>query len=75
MSHLTPPPDRLGEGLYRKVRAGFVAQGRSLRSWCIANRVARQNAQKALVGLWRGPKADALVARLLLEAGVRETHH
>jgi hypothetical protein len=56
----------------RRVRAGFVAQGSSLSAWCRANGVQRQNAHKALVGQWSGPKADELVARITVAAGTSE---
>lgn len=46
------------------VRAGFVAQGSSLNAWCIANGVDPNNARKALIGKWVGPKASILTERL-----------
>ena len=48
------------------VRAGFTAQGISLRAWCIDAGVKPQNAHKALIGDWNGPKAQALVKRILI---------
>lgn len=57
---------------YRLVRAGFIARGSSFNAWCKANGVKRQNAAAALLGKAGGPKARALVARLLKEAGVTE---
>jgi cell division inhibitor SulA len=57
------------ENLYHKVRSGFVGQGSSLNSWCIANGVALSNARRALLGTWNGPKAQALVARNVEASG------
>lgn len=57
---------------YRLVRGGFIARGTSFNAWCIAAGVRRQNAAAALLGKARGPKARALVARMLKEAGVTE---
>lgn len=55
---------------YLKVRAGFVARGDSLNRWCRKNGVLRQSAEKALLGIWKGPKGQAMRQRLLREAGV-----
>ena len=41
---------------FLKVRAGFVRQGTSLRQWCLANGIKRQNARKAMTGEWKGPR-------------------
>jgi hypothetical protein len=54
-----------GEDLYRRVRAGFVANGTSLRAFCIANHVFPQNARDCLLGIWRGPRAQALRRQLM----------
>jgi lambda repressor-like predicted transcriptional regulator len=62
-----------GEGHIRlRVWAGLVARGTTLTAWCKANGVAHQNASKALSGAWTGPKAEALVQRLMIAAGVKE---
>ena len=58
------------KGLYLNVRAGFVVQGTSLASWCRANDIRRQNAEKALRGTWTGPGAQKLYARLIEAAGI-----
>lgn len=55
------------------VRAGFVRQGTTLSAWCDANGVKRQNATRALLGTWNGPKAQCLVERLKAAAGVQDT--
>ncbi len=44
----------------RQVRAAFVACGGSLCQWCDHHGVRHQNARKALLGEWEGPKAQAL---------------
>lgn len=64
-------PDDPGT-IYRLVRAGFIAGGTSFNAWCKAAGVKRQNAAAALLGKAGGPKARALVARMLQEAGVTE---
>ena len=61
-----------GPALHLNVRAGFVAQGTSLGRWCRDNGVRRQNAEKALKGVWIGPGARRLCARLVEAAGVRQ---
>lgn len=55
---------------HRLVRAAFIAQGASFQAWCIQEGVTRQNADKALMNQWKGPKAAALVARILEAAKV-----
>ncbi len=59
-----------GPNLYAQVRAGFVRQGTSFHRWCLDNDVTRQNATLALLGGWRGPKARALLRRIVRAAGV-----
>jgi hypothetical protein len=54
-----------------QIRAGFVSQGTSLHAWCQTNGIDTQNARKAIVGIWTGPKATALVARIEGAAGVK----
>ena len=49
---------------HRLVRAGFMAQGTSFQAWSIQESVTRQNADKALMNPWQGPKVSALVARI-----------
>lgn len=65
MEKHTPGPE-----LYAQVRAGFVRRGLSLHRWCLNNGVTRQNATLALLGGWRGPKAKALLRRIVKAAGV-----
>lgn len=57
---------------HRLVRAAFVLRGSSFQAWCAANDVKPQNAHKAMTGQWTGPKAAALVDRILKDAGVAE---
>lgn len=54
--------------LYNIVRAGFVAQGTTLNSWCIAQGINRQTAEKALRGDRHGPKSRAVLEQLLAAA-------
>jgi hypothetical protein len=61
-----------GLDLHFRVRAGFVAQGTSLKSWCREQGITPSNARDALIGRWNGPKGIALRARLIKAAGVRE---
>lgn len=53
------------------IRAGFTAQGTSFHAWCSANGINTQNARKAVIGKWTGPKASALVSRIEAAATVR----
>jgi hypothetical protein len=55
---------------HRLVRAGFTAQGTSFQAWCKHEGVTRQNADKALLQQWKGPKSSELVARILEAAKV-----
>lgn len=56
----------------KRIKAGFVLRGTSLHAWCRANGIHHQNAHKALTGQWVGPKASALVERLLAASGATE---
>lgn len=56
-----------GPQLQRSVRAGFILKGTTLHAWCKANGLYQQNVNMALLGKWNGPRAKALVARLLAE--------
>lgn len=58
------------KSLHLNVRAGFVAQGTSLGRWCRDRGIRRQNAEKALQGVWTGPGARKLCARLVEAAGI-----
>lgn len=58
-------------GLYKKIRAAFVADGSSLHSWCQENGVAMQNARSAILGTWNGPKATALVEQIKSAVGIQ----
>ncbi len=58
--------------LYQRVRGGFVAQGTSFNRWCDHHGIKRQNARKALLGQWHGPKADALCQAMLKASLGRE---
>ena len=55
--------------LHRNVRAGFIARGTSLHAWCRENQICRPSADKALKGVWTGPGARKLIARLVTAAG------
>lgn len=61
------PPSR---DLYNRVRAGFITQDTTLQAWCRENDILRQNALNCLVGVWNGPKAKALRARLIKAANI-----
>lgn len=60
-----------GLDLHLKVRAGFVAQGTSLKAWCNQQAITPSNARDALIGRWNGPKGVALRNRLVKASGVR----
>lgn len=55
---------KASNALFIEVRAAFVRKGSSLRAWCIAHEIHRQNAAAALKGRWTGPKATALIAKV-----------
>ena len=63
MSH-SNTQSRGDKARYLEVRLAFLSRGTSLHAWCVANGVAMQNARAALLGLWRGPKASALITRI-----------
>ncbi len=72
--HPSPPPAvKPGPELYNGVRAAFIQQGTSLARWCATRRrrIYRENARAALLGIWRGPKAQRLVRRLIRASGYR----
>lgn len=60
-----------GSSVYLAVRGGFIAKGTSLAAWCREHGVQRQNARACLLGIWSGPKAASLCARLKAAAGLR----
>jgi lambda repressor-like predicted transcriptional regulator len=47
-----------------QIRAGFTLQGTSLCAWCRLNGINPQNARKAIVGKWTGPKAQLLIEQI-----------
>lgn len=57
---------------YNAVRGAFTAQGSSLHQWCKRHGVIHQNARKALIGQWQGPKASALVEKIVKASGFEE---
>lgn len=52
------------------IRSAFVAQGTSLHAWCLSVGINPHNARKAIIGKWTGPKAEQLVQRAMIAAGV-----
>lgn len=54
---------------YNAVRGAFTAQGSSLHQWCKSHGVNHQNARKALIGQWQGPKASVLLEQILKASG------
>lgn len=56
----------------RRIRASFIAQGTSLKAWCEERGVKHQNACKAALGTWKGPKAAALIEEMMQATGVKE---
>lgn len=65
INNLSPGPD-----LYRHVRAGFVAQGSTLTTWCRERNINPTNAKSALVGAWNGPKGRQLRRELVEASGI-----
>ena len=64
----TPAPSL---DLHLQVRAGFVAQGTSLKAWCREHEITPSNARDALIGRWNGPKGKALRAKVVKASGIR----
>ena len=60
----------LGIDLYFKVRAGFIAQGKSLTAWCRANGLKTSNARASLTGSWNGPKSKRLRIKMIEASGI-----
>ncbi|OED44067.1 hypothetical protein ACH42_08490 [Endozoicomonas sp. (ex Bugula neritina AB1)] len=58
-----------GALLYRQIKAGFCLQGLTFKDGCEMAGIHRENARKALFGLWNGPKAEEARARLYIAAG------
>jgi hypothetical protein len=52
-----------------RVRAAFVARGTSFHAWCTQNGIDSHNARKAVLGIWSGPKAQAIIEKIKLELG------
>ena len=62
---MTNTPKKADQELYLRVRGAFVGQGGTPNAWCRANGVHIQNVREAFFGTWRGPRAEALVERVL----------
>lgn len=60
-----------GLQLYNEIRAGLILKNTNLSAWCLAYGVKRQNARLALLGGWRGPKADRIVKQLIADSQKR----
>lgn len=52
---------RPGSQLNANVRAGFIRIGESLNNWCSNHGYHHGNVRKALVGEWRGDKANLII--------------
>lgn len=52
------------------IRSAFVAKGTSLHAWCLSAGINPHNARKAIIGKWTGPKAEQLVKKVMIAAGV-----
>ena len=61
-----------GPLLYSQIRAGFVLNGTTFSQACRELGVDRENARRALFGLWNGPAAEHLRQRIYQAAGFRE---
>lgn len=70
MSEQCLPEDR--KKLHSKIRGGLIARGTSFAAWCKERGVKPPNAYQAVMGVWVGPKASALVEELKQAAGVSE---
>ena len=54
----------------KALRARLIHEGQSLEEWSKARGVWRQNLTKALLGEWKGPRAEELVSEAI--AFIRE---
>ncbi|MGO1072304.1 hypothetical protein [Lysobacter sp. CA199] len=59
------------KALVLKVRAAFVASGRTFTGWCEQNGIRVTNARQALLGSWDGPKGQALRHQIIKAAGAK----
>lgn len=55
-----------------EIRAAFVARGTSFHAWCKERGIDPHNARKAILGVWTGPKASAIINAI--EAELAETN-
>ena len=62
-----PPPSL---DLYRRVRAGFIVQGTTLKAWCRDRGTHIQNARSALIGTWDGPAGRRLRSSIVKAARI-----
>mgnify|MGYP001580142696 CR=1 FL=1 len=60
----------LGQTLYTEIKAGFVRQNTTFSAWCESHGVKRQNAVTAVLGGWRGAKAQKLVRQIIKAAQI-----
>lgn len=65
---LTPEPSQY---LLRRVQAGFVLQGTSLRAWCLKQQINPTLARSALLGSWNGPRGKQMRARVAQAAQIQ----
>lgn len=59
--------------LHRKVRAAFILQGSTLKTWCRQNAIHPSNVRNALIGSWNGPAGQAMRLRVVKASGLKET--
>lgn len=55
-----------------QIRSAFVARGTSFHAWCLTSGINPNNARKAVIGKWTGPKARQLVSQIMFAAGLKE---
>lgn len=61
---------RPGPELLTAVRIGFIQQGATFSAWCRTHNINRPNATMALLGGWRGPKAQTLIKKIVKAAKI-----
>lgn len=69
MTHQQHTPS---DTLLKRVRVALLLRDDTLTGWANANGCKRQNLTKALNGKWKGPRANALVARIVADLGLAE---
>jgi hypothetical protein len=58
------------EYLLKVVRSKIILRGLSFAAYCRENNLTHQNARAALLGHWKGPKANLLIKHIIDDLGI-----